>query len=194
MRANLLGSLPALDPALAWLIAIALAVLLLASALHKLRDLPGFEAVLSDYDLLPARATGLVPVVARTVVAAELMLAVALLVPDAAPWAGPATALLLGMYALAIAINLRRGRRDIDCGCLGPGAGVGTRHGLSPWLVARNLLLMSLAAAHALPVAQRSLHWLDAITGLGALLVLAWLWQAAHLLIAHDAFRQERFS
>ena len=89
MRANLLGSLPALDPALAWLIAIAIAVLLLASALHKLRDLPGFEAVLSDYDLLPARATGLVPVVARTVVAAELILAVALLVPDAAPWRDP---------------------------------------------------------------------------------------------------------
>ena len=194
MSADIQQSLPALDPALAWLIAIALAMLLLASALHKLRDLPGFEAVLGNYDILPARAAHLVPVVARIAVALELLLAVALLVPGAAGWAGPATALLLGLYALAIGINLMRGRRDIDCGCLGPGAGAGARNGLSPWLVARNLVLMSLAAAHALPVAQRSLHWLDAITALGALLVLAGLWQATHLLIAHDTFQQERFS
>jgi len=194
MSPDILKSLPALDPTLAWLIAIALALLLFASALHKLRDLPGFEAVLGDYDILPARATHFVPVVARITVAAELLLAVALLVPDAAAWAGPATALLLGLYALAIGINLKRGRRDIDCGCLGPGAGAGARHGLSPWLVARNLLLMSFAAAHALPVAQRSLHWLDAITAFGALLVLAGLWQTTHLLIAHDTFQRERFS
>jgi hypothetical protein len=52
-----------------------------------------------------------------------------------------AGAALLTLYLGAIAINLARGRRSIDCGCLGPVGSSG--HGLSWWLAPRNLALIA---------------------------------------------------
>jgi len=49
---------------------------------------------------------------------------------------------LLGLYALAMAINLFRGRNHIDCGCSGPS----DRTQIISWsLVKRNLVLVLLA-------------------------------------------------
>ena len=54
-------------------------------------------------------------------------------------------ALLLGLYAAGIVVNLRRGRRHIDCGC-----GVGSRaQPISAGLVVRNTVLIGLCGAVA---------------------------------------------
>jgi hypothetical protein len=58
-------------------------------------------------------------------------------------------------------INLLRGRRELDCGCVG----FGRRNSLSTALLWRNavLLLASLAAGF-LPRSVRALDWIDMFT------------------------------
>ena len=85
-----------------------------------------------------------------------------------------AAALLLLLYSVAIGINLARGRREIDCGC----GGAGARRPLSEALIARNALLIVGAALCALPVAERPLIWLDALTVTAGAVALALLYAA----------------
>lgn len=153
-----------LDPALGLALRGGLALLLGSAAWHKLRDLGAFRAALAGYRLLPEPLIG---VAAVLLVAAELATAGALLVSSSG---GFAAAALLALYSLAIAVNLARGRREIDCGCFGPAA----RQPLSTALVVRNAALVALALACALPAAPRALVWIDALTvaaaiGFGAL-------------------------
>ncbi|MGH8629603.1 MAG: MauE/DoxX family redox-associated membrane protein, partial [Burkholderiales bacterium] len=70
-----------------------------------------------------------------------------------------ACALLL-VYALAMGINLARGRRDIDCGCFKSAL----KQTISGWLIGRNLLLAAAAAALLLPLAGRTTGVLDYVT------------------------------
>ncbi len=82
-----------------------------------------------------------------------------------------AAACLLCVYALAIGINLARGRRNIDCGCTGPA----TRQLLSGWLLARNAGLVALAAIGTLASSGRALgpaDWVVVGLGLAALITL----------------------
>ncbi len=172
-----------LDPALELVLRGALALLFGSSALHKARDPAAFRAALEGYALLPARLGG-VAVLALT--SAEALLAATLLAPASLGARAPAllaAVALLGLYAAAIAVNLARGRRDIDCGCAGPRS----RQPLSGWLVARNALLAALALACARGVAPRPLVWIDAVTVAGGIVLLAAAWSAAHGLLAHAA-------
>lgn len=130
----------------------------------KLRHRAAFVGVVANYRLVPdplaAPAAGLV-------IGLELLVTAALLSGvGLAAGAGLAVALLLG-FAGAMAINLRRGRREIDCGCFQSAL----RQQLSWALVARNLvlaaLLLPLAGGGALPETG-----LDLIDGLGAGLAL----------------------
>src|SRR3990170_4114641 len=78
---------------------------------------------------------------------------------------------LLAAYALAIAINLLRGRTRIDCGCLGFG-----RHDRIAWtMVARNLVLIALALALLLPASPRRLVAFDVLTISASLAAIALL-------------------
>ena len=126
-------------------------VFLLAAAqkANHWRILPG---VIANYRLLPrnmtAPAAALLPPL-------EMIVAILLLGGLAMPWAALASIALLAVFAAAMAVNLRRGRGAIDCGC-GQSFLAQT---LSWTLVVRNgvlaaLLLPSLAAAGspALPV------------------------------------------
>jgi hypothetical protein len=142
-----------IDPALDVALRAALSLLLLGAAIHKLRDLRTFRATLAEYRLLP---TSVVPVGAKGIAAVELALAVGLHVAPREALAG--TVALLVVYAGAIAVNLARGRRDLDCGCGGP------RRAISGKLVARNVALATLALAGLLPPSARPITWLDAIT------------------------------
>jgi hypothetical protein len=172
-----------LDPALELVLRGALALLLGASAQGKLRDLAGFRAAVEGYELVPARA---VPLVAALGAAVEAVLAVALLAPAALgvrAVALLAAALLFAVYAAAIAINLARGRREIDCGCGGPAAHVP----LSGWLVARNGALIAAALACRGGATARPLGGVDALTIAGGVAVLALVWIAWHGLLAHAA-------
>jgi hypothetical protein len=168
-----------LDPAVAATLRGALALLLVASAAHKLRDFAAFRAALSAYRLVPER---LVVAAAALVACAELVIGGAL-ATGASAGAALSAAFLFAGYAAAIAVNLARGRRDLDCGCLGPGAG----QPLHPWLVARNLALVAAALACRLPATERELGGIDALTIGAGVATLAALWLAVHGLAANEA-------
>jgi hypothetical protein len=101
---------------------------------HKGRDFPRFRASFEAYGIVPSF---LVPVCAPLLMGLEAGALVCLFLPD-----GPGSLLsfsVLGIYSVAIAVNLIRGRDYIDCGC----GDLPTP--LSGWLILRNGLLMALA-------------------------------------------------
>jgi hypothetical protein len=111
-------------------------VFLLAVA-QKMRHWRVLSGVIANYRILPrwavAPATALLPPL-------ELLVAVLLLSALAMPWVLLAAIALLALFAAAMAINLRRGRADIDCGCGRPSL----KQRLRWTLVGRNLLLAAL--------------------------------------------------
>lgn len=179
-----------LDPALGWLLGLGSGLLFAASAHHKLRDLPRFTATLRAYALLP---NALVPPVALGLVGLEVGLALSLplapVLPGLARVTGLAAAGLLVVYAVAIAVNLLRGRRGIDCGCLGAAA---RSTPLSGGLVLRNLALACLLATTAMPRDTRSLELVDALTIGGGLVALTLVYLAIDQLVALPARRVDR--
>jgi uncharacterized membrane protein YphA (DoxX/SURF4 family) len=166
-----------IDPAVAIALRSALALLFLVAASHKLRDLPRFREAFSAYEVLPR---AVLSAAAPMVPALEGALAVALGFGIATPVAAVAAAALMLAYASAIAANLARGRAGIDCGCMGPAA----RAPLSPWLVARNLVVAAAAVVVALPVAARGLSWLDIVAAAAATATLASCWAATGRMLA----------
>lgn len=166
-----------LDPALAFVLRFALAGVLAHAALHKLRDVSGFRSVVADYRLLPRAFT---TSVATTLPGIEIGLAAALIL---FPGGGAplAVAALLVIYGGAIAINLRRGRRDIDCGCSGPHA----RMPLGASLVVRNIVVAALALVAALPTQARTIGWLDAVSVVGGGLALLLVYRSSEVALAN---------
>lgn len=165
------------DPVIPLVIALSLGALWLRAAAHKLRAFDAFAGVLADYRLLPSRVTG---VCAAAVVGVELGLGIGLLMPAGRHLALGGSALVLVLYAGAIAANLVRGRRFIDCGC----SGFAGQQPLGSWLVARNLLLALAALAATLPAQGRALVWFDAVTVPAAVCVSAFLYAAINRLVA----------
>ena len=168
----------AVDPLFDMTLRAGLALLLAGAAVHKSRNLTTFRATLADYALLPVRATAPASI---GIVVAEGATSLALLLPSAARMGLAAAASLLVLYASAIALNLTRGRRHIDCGCFGPAA----RRPIHAGLVARNLLLAAMAGLAALvTVASRPLGWVDVPGLAGGLVALASLYLATDQLMA----------
>lgn len=145
-----------LDPAIGLLITACIALLFAGAAAHKLRDLKGFDQIFSAYGLMPAMPemslSWLVPLLETTVAAG-------LLINVSRPYAGALGIVLLSAYAAAIAVNLKRGHRDLACGCGGP-----ERRTIAAWMVWRNLVTALAAAAVFLPWAHRPLSLTDAFT------------------------------
>ena len=167
---------PALDPALRAALRCALALLWLAAARHKLRDPARFRDALAGYQLVPAAA---VRAVAALVAALELALGARAARAGSRRCARARDGALLALYAVAIAANLVRGRRAIDCGC-------GARpQPLGEGLVVRNAVLIAIALAAALPASGRALVWLDAATIAGGAAALAALYAAADAALAN---------
>lgn len=183
-------SASALDPAVQLSLRLAFGLLLARAARHKLRDRAAFRRVVADYRIL---APGLASLAAPLFAGSELCLAAGLAVAgvpaaagvagaaDVARAAGAGAAGLFSVYGGAIAWNLARGRRDLDCGCFATRA----RRPLSASLVVRNAVLVAGALACALPATGRGLVWLDAATVLGGALALACLGAAADGAWAH---------
>jgi hypothetical protein len=145
-----------IDPAVGALLAGAFALLFASAALHKYAHPAHFAAVFAAYRILPAALTPL----SRLVWLLELTVSAALLVRGARLGAAAAGICLLLLYALAIGINLARGRRDLDCGCTGPNE----RRPIAPWMVTRNLLLALGLSALLLPWGTRVMTATDALT------------------------------
>jgi hypothetical protein len=155
-----------LDPALADLLALALGAIFAASGAMKLGDLELFESAVANYRLLPRLVE---KPFAWTLPVVECAFAAGMLFVATRTAAASMLILLLAAFTGAIAINLARGRRDIDCGCFGPAL----RQELSGWLLLRNLVLMALAAIVAMPVSARPILWIDAVTiGMGAMTLI----------------------
>ncbi len=76
------------------------------------------------------------------------------------------------LFAAAMAINLRRGRASIDCGCFGSRL----RQGISAWMVVRNLSLALLALSLLLPARPRELTVLDIATLIAVVATLTLLY------------------
>jgi methylamine utilization protein MauE len=116
------------------------ALVFLTAAVGKMRNWPIFQGVVANYRLLPQFLVG---PVAYALPPVEALIGTALPTGGLAPWAEAAAASLLGVFAVAMGINLLRGRRHIDCGCF-----QGTlRQPLSWILVSRNVLLALLLVA-----------------------------------------------
>jgi hypothetical protein len=155
-----------LDPAVGLLLVATFALLFGSAAVHKLRDWRRFDEIFAAYGLVPAisrwRLSWLVP-------ALELAVAVGLLADVSRPYAVFAGCVLLVAYASAIGINLRRGRRDLACGCGGPDE----RRPIAPWMVWRNVVLALGLVSTLVPWTGRTLVFMDAVTVIFGLLTLA---------------------
>lgn len=165
-----------LDPVAGTLIVAGVALLLLSAAWHKARGMAEFASILAAYRILPRM---LVPVAARAVPLVEIAIAVALLVRSTRYAALLGGATLLLAYALAIAVNLRRGRRDLDCGCTGPS----DRRPIAGWMVVRNVLLAASLGLAALPWSTRSLGLTDALTIAAGVVIATLLYLATDRLL-----------
>lgn len=165
-----------LDPGIGYVIAIGCALLFAHAAFGKWRSLAEFGAVLANYRLFPAP---LVALLAVLVPALETAVSLLILAATTRVWAAAAAAALLFAYAAAIAVNLRRGRHDLDCGCAGPA----DRRPIAAWMVWRNVVLGAALAAAGLPWSTRVLTWTDAITVGGGLAVLVLLYTALDRLL-----------
>jgi uncharacterized membrane protein YphA (DoxX/SURF4 family) len=115
-------------------IRVLVSLVFLTAAYGKLRHWTAFAGVVANYRLLPdvlvAPAAYLLPLV-------EALLGAALLLGLGSPGPEVGAAVLLLLFALAMGINLARGRRAIDCGCFQSAL----KQSLSWKLVFRNLVL-----------------------------------------------------
>ncbi len=152
------------DPSILLAMRVLGALVFGTAVVGKLRHRAEFVGVVANYRLVP---DALAAPAAWLVIGLELVVVAALVSGiGLAAGAGLATLLLIG-FAAAMAINLGRGRREIDCGCFQSAL----RQRLSWALVARNLVLAALLAVllggGALPGTALGL-----VDGLGAGLML----------------------
>jgi len=164
------------DPVFPLLAAGAVALLFASAAWHKLRDRQAFRTILAGYGLLPQ---ALVPAAASAVPLLEALLAAGLLAGGTRRLAALAGAALLLGYALAIGINLWRGRRDLSCGCGRDGG-----QPIAAWMPVRNGLLAIVALLAAVPAQPRPLEWVDSVTLAAGLAALALVYLCAEQLLA----------
>src|SRR5258708_3416939 len=149
--------MPSIDPAISNLFSAALGLIFGASAAMKFRDLASFESSVANYLLLPASFQ---KPFAYFVPLAEAAAAAGVLIDPVRRISAIGLFLLMLMFTGAIAINLIRGRTNIDCGCFGPAL----RQELSGWLLIRNLFLMLVALTMTLPLTTRSMQPVDFVT------------------------------
>jgi hypothetical protein len=165
-----------MDPLLELTIAWSLALLFAASSAHKLVALEEWPGVVRNYQVLP-RALAL-PVAGMLLIAGAFT-AAALLWPPMRRIGACAAAAQLILFAAAMAINLRRGRSSIDCGCFGSRL----RQGISAGMVARNLALALLALSVLVPARPRELTGLDVATAVAAIATLTFLYPVLEVVL-----------
>jgi hypothetical protein len=128
--------------------AVAVGLVFVQAAIAKLRHRDLFPGVLANYRLLPET---LIAPIAMFLPVAELLIGLALLAGGQRFAVLPA-AVLLCAFAAAMAINIVRGRSQIDCGC----GRSQLRQPLSWLLVARNIALVAVMLPRLLPAPPSS--------------------------------------
>lgn len=165
-----------IDPTIQYSIAGAFALLFACSGVEKLRQLDDFAVQLNDYALLPAST---VSFMARTIGLMEITAATLLITQYFAFGAMISVSLLL-LYAIAISVNLLRGRTHIDCGCQ-----LRNSNGISWFLVSRNAFMACLVALCILPGITRNVIWLDYVVIIFCVISAGLVYVIANLLITH---------
>ena len=183
-----------LDPLILRIISVGFALLFIFAAAHKFNNKLQFLGILEAYQILPGTMPGLA---VNVIPALELMLGLA--------WALTAlllvqitllplmSAMLLFTYAMAIAINLFRGRSYIDCGCgfssLAGSARSESNSGgiqqLSKALVLRNCVLGVVALIAGASPSSRDLGFMDFLSLVTASFTLVLLYGAFNQLLVN---------
>ncbi|MAN62264.1 MAG: methylamine utilization protein MauE [Parvibaculum sp.] len=165
-----------LDPVIDFAFRGAFAALLLSAAWHKLRDPIAFWQAVSGYKLLPQTFER---PVSRIIPFVEIVIALSLFLFSASALPVLTALSLWIVYGGAIAINLLRGREELDCGC----GGIGADQKIHWGLVVRNGVLAITTGFLLLPATDRALGWFDfATAGFAVLLLLLIYATAEHLL------------
>ena len=143
-----------------------IALVYLAAAIGKMRHWAVFQGVVANYRLLPEV---LVAPFAYLLPPFEALLGAMLLLGLLSPWAEAVAVALLLLFAAAMAINIMRGRRHIDCGCFQSAL----KQTLSWILVARNCVLALLLGLALLTQGPRDLRMtIDGLSVGGVLFVI----------------------
>jgi uncharacterized membrane protein YphA (DoxX/SURF4 family) len=145
-----------ISPVLHWSVGLSLGLLWVTAAWSKLRDRGGLQQTLVSYQLLPPC---LAPTLSRLLPCLEMLIGLGLLLPATRSIAALTTTALLLVYGLAMAINLLRGRFELECGC-----NPGTDQLISWSLVLRNVVLGAASLMLLLPFARRPLQLSDLIS------------------------------
>jgi uncharacterized membrane protein len=159
-----------MEPALLFTAIALVAAVFGWSGYAKLAGLETFQADLAAYQLVPPWAitplSWFFPVV-------EIGLALAVLIPATRTEASWGLIALTLVFSAAVAINLLRGRRELDCGCFG-----GLSQHIGPQTLLRNAILLAGLTLIALVPPARAALSLDLITGFSAGLALVLLYFA----------------
>ncbi len=166
------------DPVVGAIVSFTLAAIFLTGAVDKLKARDVFVSVVQAYGLLPIP---LVVVFSFVIMAAELLIGAALLVPATWPFSQTAALGLLTIMSGAIVINLLHGRTELDCGC----GGASADQQLSWGLVLRNIGLGALITLTLMPVHARALTRLDYATMTVGTLALFGLYATTNQLLAN---------
>ena len=158
------------DPVAVIFCQLSLTVIFGLGAWGKFRDLEEFTGIVRNYRLLPEFA---IRPVAYMMPALEAAIALTLLAGTAQPYPAMGAIVLLAIFAVAMGINIVRGRRYIDCGCFR----TKLKQRLSWWLVVRNGVLMTMAGVLVLTawspgMMVRPVALLDVYTGTMATIVV----------------------
>jgi hypothetical protein len=158
---------------------LAMAVIFAQSAWHALHDVGAHGGRVAGYRLLPhwavMPAAWALPVLSAA--------AAAMLLVPAAAFAGAALGLaLMAVFTGAIAVNLRRGRVHIECGC---GGAQGQR--ISAALVARNLILLAALVLAGWAPARGAIDGVALLGMAGSGAAMAALYFTASQLLANRA-------
>jgi len=178
-----------LDPLIYRVLTILFALLLLSAGLHKLLSWRRFNAILSAYEVLPGALLGPAAVLIPSL---EVLLGGAWLFNWQISSISAATATLLTLYLAALAINLRRGRTYIDCGCGFTSGNTKVSDGdtqqLSVWLLYRNAVLIGLSLLAGAGMSTRQFLLFDYIAvALAVTATLLVYGASSQLLLNHNA-------
>lgn len=172
--------MPGVDTTIGWTLAVVLAAVFVTSAALKLRDITAFRLAVEAYRIVPRPVAA---ALALAIPVVEITGAACVLFQSTREVGAVLLIALLAMFTAAIAINLARGRRDIDCGCFGPAL----RQNLSGWLVARNAVLAAFAAIVLLPGNAREIGAVDVMTIAGGAVSLLLLYAAVNYLLVQGS-------
>lgn len=133
-----------MEPSIGLLIRFALGTMFLAAGASKLSDLGEFADAIKHYRVIPGATAG---AAARAVSVTEVVLGTVLIAGLAIPYASLGGSVLLVVFALAMAVNLFRGRQ-IPCGCKRESEPIQIKHIVRNALAVAALLFLATLPTH----------------------------------------------